>query len=163
MKLQTPDRSETCFKHIHVINNDRRYPILSDGGESENIRSVGPQIIGQLFIHNERFITKWTCVKQDNVSRKQLVNFGSALQLAVKVQSWSKFKGLPLAPMALQCLQHDLTKLCCAVYSGRNSPMFQKCFLPPSSGRFPLIMETAIASKTSVNFYQTTWCSNPQR
>jgi hypothetical protein len=40
----------------------------------------------------------------------------------------------------------------CAVWSGRSLPTFQRCLLPPSSGRWGLIAST---SETSVNFYQT--------
>jgi hypothetical protein len=53
---------------------------------------------------------------------------------------------------------------CCAMYSGRISPMFQRCVLPPSSGRWwiTLMMEVASTSEMSVNFYQTTWHNNPE-
>jgi hypothetical protein len=51
---------------------------------------------------------------------------------------------------------------CNAMQSRRSLPMFQRSLLPPSSGWSPLLMEAERTSETLVNFYQTTWCYNPE-
>jgi hypothetical protein len=48
------------------------------------------------------------------------------------------------------------------VYSDRSSRTFQTCSLPPSSGRWVLMMEAARTSETSVNFYQITRRNIPE-
>jgi hypothetical protein len=45
---------------------------------------------------------------------------------------------------------------CCTMQSGRSSQTFKRCLLPPSLGRW------LSTSETSVKFYQTTWCNNPE-
>jgi hypothetical protein len=51
---------------------------------------------------------------------------------------------------------------CWAVMSGRGLPTFQKCLLPPSSGRFALMMKAASTPNTLVNRYQTTRRNKPE-
>jgi hypothetical protein len=48
---------------------------------------------------------------------------------------------------------------CCAAWSGRSLPTFQRCLLPPSSGLIALMMEVVSTSETLVDFYQTTRCN----
>jgi hypothetical protein len=48
----------------------------------------------------------------------------------------------------------------CSVYSGRNSPTFQRFLLPPSQGI--TLMETGSTSKTSANIYHNTRRNNPE-
>jgi hypothetical protein len=50
---------------------------------------------------------------------------------------------------------------CCTVSSGRNLPTFQRCLLPPTSGR--LMDDGAVStSETPVSFHQTTRRNIPE-
>jgi hypothetical protein len=58
-------------------------------------------------------------------------------------------------------VEGDCLLECYIVYCGRNSPLSQRCILPPSSPT--LMMEAVSNSKTSVSFYQSTQCNIPRQ